>query len=549
VMLTWPLSFWAASWGFCHGSRAAPFLVVPAGPPCDSAMRLALIQESRPAVVVLTPSYAVALGEAARSTGIAPVDFGVRGLLVGGETFGETKRRLVEELWNLPGGTRNFYGISAGGPLFAVECEAQDGLHLFEGDTIRQFWKPGTNEPAQPGEIGEHVFASISQRTMATWFNFRSRDGARYADEPCRCGRHTRRLWVAERLDDMVKVKGINVFALGVEDLLANVPGVGREFFLVIDQVAGKETLKLEVEIQPEADAQIASALIAQQMQRAWSINFVVECLPPDTLSRPRGRRGAGEFSAAQNRATGWPVAGRYHGGLPAKGWTAGRTPMATSKREPFTLEDYLNGVPAPRRKIIDAAASLFRSRGFSFVTMNDIAAAVGLSKAGLYHHCPSKEELLADMVMLCNELLKAQLARVKLMDMPAVERLRAFVVTRMETIAKYQDLFSIVWQERPYISSESFGNIAKGTEKYRSDVRDLINEAKRSHALRADVDAHLLMLAIDGMTGWAYIWFRSGRSHEPAGIGEAFWDFISRGVLASKEPAATARRKAVALR
>ena len=207
-------------------------------------------------------------------------------------------------------------------------------------------------------------------------------------------------------------------------------------------------------------------------------------------------------------------------------------TAMATAKRLPYTLEDYLNGVPPVRRKIIDAAAGLFRSRGFSFVTMNDIASAVDLSKAGLYHNCPSKEDLLADMVMLCGELLTSQLARVRLMDTPASERLRVFVVSRMEVIAKYQDLFTIIWQERPFITKESFGGIAKDTKKYRADVRDLINEAKRSGSLRQDVDAHLLMLAIDGMTGWAYIWYRNGGTHDPITIGQSFWDFLSRGVM-----------------
>ncbi len=204
---------------------------------------------------------------------------------------------------------------------------------------------------------------------------------------------------------------------------------------------------------------------------------------------------------------------------------------MATTQRPSYSLEDYLNGIPPARRKIIDAAAQLFRMRGFSFVTMSDIASAVGLSKAGLYHHCPSKDELLADMVMLCGELLTAQLTRARLLDASASERLRAFVVSRMEVIAKYQDLFSIIWQERPFISTESFGGIAKNTEHYRSDVRGLIDEAKRSGSIRKDVDSHLLMLAIDGMTGWAYIWFKNGGTHDSTAIGQAFWEFLYHGV------------------
>ena len=290
LMVTWPLSFWAASWGFFHGASVAPYLVVPAGPPADTPMRLALIDEYRPSVIVLTPSYALTLGQAARKAGVTLAERGVRGLLMGGETFGERKRQLIEELWGIPGGTRNFYGISEGGPLFAVECEAQDGMHLFEGDTIHQFWKPDSNEPAAPGEIGEHVFTSLSQRTMATWFNFRTRDAARYSDEPCKCGLHTRRMWIAERLDDMVKVKGINIFASGVEDILTPMAGLAREFLLVVDDAGGRETLTLQVETDPGIDQAATVSAISSAMQRAWGINFNVECVATNTLPRTEGK-------------------------------------------------------------------------------------------------------------------------------------------------------------------------------------------------------------------------------------------------------------------
>ncbi len=290
VMLTWPLSFWAASWGFHYGSRLGPFLIVPAGPPADTTMRINLIKEYRPSVIVLTPSYALTLGQAALEAGVTLSDHGVKGLLMGGETFGELKRSTIEQAWGLPGGTRNFYGISEGGPLFAVECEAQDGLHLFEGDTIHQFWKPGANEPAAPGEIAEHVFTSVSQRTMATWFNFRTRDAARYTDEPCRCGRHTRRMWIAERLDDMVKVKGINIFASGVEDLLTPIKGVGKDFLLVIGDEQGRETLTLQIEVDSDGDHAAITSQVRKDMQQAWGINFSVECLAPMTLPRTEGK-------------------------------------------------------------------------------------------------------------------------------------------------------------------------------------------------------------------------------------------------------------------
>jgi phenylacetate-CoA ligase len=286
VLIVFPLTFWAAGWGFCHGARLGHFCLLPAGAPADTTMRLNLIRQYRPKVIVSTPSYALVLGMAAREMGIDLAACGVGGLLIGGETFGKTKRDRIEDLWGLAGGTRNFYGISEGGPLFAVECEAQDGLHLFEGDTIHQFWRPGLSEPAAPGELAEHVFTSISQNTMATWFNFRTRDGAFYSDEPCSCGRHTRRMWIAERLDDMVKVKGVNVFASGVEELLAEVKGIGPEFRLVVNQVARRDVLTLQVEPLDQAEQQALVEHIKRKMLDAWNMNFEVECVPTGTLPR-----------------------------------------------------------------------------------------------------------------------------------------------------------------------------------------------------------------------------------------------------------------------
>jgi phenylacetate-CoA ligase len=248
ILLAFPLALWAAGWGLYYGAKQSHVNVVPAGAPIDTAQRVQLIRDYRPAVIALTPSYALTLGAALADSGVDPHALGVKGLLMGGESFSPSRRARIEDLWGLPGGTRNFYGISEGGPLFAVECAAQDGLHLFERDTIHQFWKPDGNAPAAEGELGEHVFTSIAQRTMATWFNFRTRDGAIYRDEPCACGRGTRRMWVMERLDDMVKVRGVNIFASAVEQILAEVPGASAEFRLVVDRHEEHDTIVVEVE-------------------------------------------------------------------------------------------------------------------------------------------------------------------------------------------------------------------------------------------------------------------------------------------------------------
>ncbi|MDQ6742125.1 MAG: AMP-binding protein [Candidatus Dormibacteraeota bacterium] len=286
VMITFPLSFWAAGWGFYYGSRTLPATLIPAGAPADGLLRLQLIREYRPAVVVLTPSYALTLGRQAEAEGFDLPSFGVRGLLLGGETFPQTRRQKIEELWGVRGGTRNFYGISEGGPLFAMECSAQDGLHLFEEDQVHQFWAPEGNQPVEAGELGEHVFTALKQRVMATWVNFRSRDAAVYSDEACSCGRATRRMWVKERLDDMVKVKGVNIFASGVEEILHGVEHVGEEFRLVVDRVHDRDTVALQVEVLPPGQRETIVREVARRIHAALGISFDVDPLDPGTLPK-----------------------------------------------------------------------------------------------------------------------------------------------------------------------------------------------------------------------------------------------------------------------
>jgi len=182
--------------------------------------------------------------------------------------------------------------------------------------------------------------------------------------------------------------------------------------------------------------------------------------------------------------------------------------------------------------RIIDAASSLFRQHGFANVRMQDVGDAVGLSKAGLYHHCPSKDELLADIVRLCGELLAIQLRSVQDSKTSPEEKLRYLVVSRMETILAHQDFFTVIWQERPFINRADFTDMAKRAKAYRNGVRQLIVDAKSAGAIGANVDPHLLMLAIDGMTGWSYLWFRGTGDEKPIQIGQAFWNYISQGVL-----------------
>ena len=123
-------------------------------------------------------------------------------------------------------------------------------------------------------------------------------------------------------------------------------------------------------------------------------------------------------------------------------------------------------------------------------------------------------------------------------------QRVRMLVITRMETIARYGGSSTVIWQERPFINRADFADIARKAEAYRTGVRRFIEDGVESGEIRPDVDPHLLMLAIDGITGWAYLWYRSKGAQSPREIGEAFWAYLAQGVLSAPptRPAKTAR-------
>lgn len=199
-----------------------------------------------------------------------------------------------------------------------------------------------------------------------------------------------------------------------------------------------------------------------------------------------------------------------------------------------ISLDEYLEG--GARRHAVDAAAALFKKSGFNAVSMIEVAQAVGLSKPGLYHHWPSKEALLQAIVGLSSELLLRQLEQARESSADPGERMRAYVRSRLEVVSRHQNLFTVTWQERAILGSTSFGRLAAVAEQYRGGVRRLIDEAKAAGRIRPEVDSHLLMLALDGMTGWAYFWYREKGALRPEQIGDAFWDMLANGVAVTAQ-------------
>ena len=291
VMATFPLSLWAAGWGFYYGCRKAGMTFLAGGPPYDTRMRLDLIMEYRPAAIVLTPSYALTLARLAQEVGVDLTKSGVRALLMGGESFPESRRRKIEELWGIPGGARNFFGITEGGPLYlGAECDAQAGMHLYEDSAICEIVEIGGTHPVGPGELGELVFTALYQRVMGTSFHFRTGDIVRYTEEQCTCGRTLRRIGGIEgRVDDMVKIRGINIFPSAIEELIRNIPGLGDDFMLVLERLKSADEVIVEVETEPGLDRTSHDSVrlkLEEELKRALTIRVPVRIAEPGSLPR-----------------------------------------------------------------------------------------------------------------------------------------------------------------------------------------------------------------------------------------------------------------------
>ena len=147
---------------------------------------------------------------------------------------------------------------------------------------------------------------------------------------------------------------------------------------------------------------------------------------------------------------------------------------------------------------------------------------AVGLSKAGLYHHFTSKERILEAIYERALEVLEDGLSQVFRAD--GVEaRLHVLVVGRVRAIADEQDVMTVFWQERPWIAPEILSKLEERLRDYRHAILELIEQGQREGALRRDLDPHILMLGLDGVTGWLYLWYRPGRLSTEE-IGDQLW-------------------------
>ena len=218
----------------------------------NSKKQIMLMKDFGSAALCCTPSYALHLAEVLeQSEDVDIKDLKLRVGFFGAEPWTEGMRKELEDKLHIK--AIDIYGLTEmSGPGVGGECEYQDGTHLWEDMFFPEIINPDTLEPCEPGEFGELVFTSLLKEGMPV-LRYRTRDLTRLIYEPCRCGRTAVRMdRILGRSDDMMIIRGVNVFPSQIETVLTEFPAFTPQYFITVDRKNNEDTFDLDVELRTE---------------------------------------------------------------------------------------------------------------------------------------------------------------------------------------------------------------------------------------------------------------------------------------------------------
>jgi phenylacetate-CoA ligase len=275
-----------------YGAEKIGCLVIPAGPG-NSDRQLLLMRDFRSTSIHLTPSFALYFADFLDKRGIDPrKELALKRAFVGAEPYTEETRSKIEEGLGLR--AFNSYGLSEmNGPGVAFECQEQKGMHLWEDHFLMEIINPETGESLPPGERGELVLTTLVREAMPI-LRYRTRDITSIVDEPCACGRTHRRIQrITGRADDMLFVRGVNFYPQQIERILMAVPGVGRNYLIVLE---GLDEMTVRVEATESGFADRPEPIMVLQDEIAARLRAEiltkpkVELVPPGALPVSEGK-------------------------------------------------------------------------------------------------------------------------------------------------------------------------------------------------------------------------------------------------------------------
>ena len=281
--------------GFHYGAEELGASVIPISGG-NTKRQVMIMTDFGPTILTCTPSYALLIAEVAEEMGVDFREFNFKAGIFGAEPWSEQMREEIERKLNLK--AMDIYGLSEIiGPGVSVECiEAQNGLHIFEDHFIPEIIDPDTEEVLPYGTPGELVFTTITKEAFPV-IRYRTRDISVLYPEPCQCGRTMVRMGrVQGRSDDMLIIRGINVFPSQIESVIMEIDGIEPHYQLEVAREGRLDTLTVKVEVNEKVfsdevkNLQNMERKLENNIKEMLSVSAQVKLVEPKSIQRTEGK-------------------------------------------------------------------------------------------------------------------------------------------------------------------------------------------------------------------------------------------------------------------
>ncbi|MCR4577317.1 MAG: phenylacetate--CoA ligase [Clostridiales bacterium] len=279
--------------GLNGGSHKVGCLTVPTSSG-NTERQIMFIRDLNATILCCTPSYAAYLGETMKEMGLGPDDIPLKAGIFGAEAWSEEMRRDIQNTLGIK--AYDIYGLTElSGPGVAFECSAQNGMHINEDHFIAEIIDPVTEEVLPEGQQGELVFTSLTKRAFPL-IRYRTRDICVLSREKCPCGRtHVKMSKPRGRSDDMLIIRGVNVFPSQIETVLLN-QGYPANYQIIVDRVNHTDTLDIQVEMTPEmftdnmGEIAARQKLLVEGLRSMLGLTAKVTLVAPKSIVRSEGK-------------------------------------------------------------------------------------------------------------------------------------------------------------------------------------------------------------------------------------------------------------------
>ena len=295
VQVGYGLGLFTGGFGAYQGADKIGAMVIPMSSG-NTQRQIMMMKDLGSTMLCCTPSYATYLGETIRDMGLDPnKDLKLKAGCFGAEPWTEEMRLRIEELLGID--ACDIYGLTEiAGPGVSYECLAKHGMHINEDHVIAEIINPATGEQLPYGQAGELVFTTITKEGMPM-MRYRTHDICTLTDEKCECGRTLARMGrITGRTDDMLIIRGVNVFPSQIESVLVGVDGVAPFYMLIVDRVNSSDTLEIQVELTEPMFSDTVSHIenvrkhITDQVKSVVGIAANVKLVAPKSIPRSEGK-------------------------------------------------------------------------------------------------------------------------------------------------------------------------------------------------------------------------------------------------------------------